>query len=217
MMNIESSETVLDGMIQALIALEQQQSYNIKNFLFSDGIDLYAYRRSSATDIYYFDAANDPGIPPDLSDSNHRVIMSTPPSEGLVSELPWVELADRTLLIFKGDGSTEIHEDFLTTSLEHDSNKPEAAQLKHAFPNPFNNRTSIPFVADESGSFTLNIFNLRGQLVFAETNSVNVRGKFDFKWSGLDSYGNELTSGSYIYQIRSSSENISTGKLLMLK
>ena len=217
MMNIESSETVLDGIIQALISLEQQQSYNIKNFLFSDGTDLYAYRRSSASDIYYFDATNDSDIPPHLSDTNHRVIMSTPPSSGLVSELPWVELPDRTLLIFRADGSTEIHEGFLATNLNHNSNKPDLAELNHAYPNPFNNRTSIPFQVDESGSYTLHIFSSRGQLVFSETNSINVRGGFNFGWSGFDSQGNELSSGSYFYQIKSGSKNISAGKLMMLK
>ena len=212
-MNIESSETVLDGIIQALNLLEQQQPYNIKNFLFSDGHDLYAYRRSPASDIYYFDASNDPN----LSNSNHRVIMSTPPPQGLISEMPWVELSDRTLLIFKADGSTEIYEGFLTTELKYESAIPEQITLSPAYPNPFNNSTVIPLRVDNSGVYTLNVFNSLGQLVYSKARPLNQRGDYNFLWSGHNKQGHELTSGSYFFQIKNGAENIATGKLLMLK
>ncbi|MCF7827261.1 MAG: class II glutamine amidotransferase [Candidatus Marinimicrobia bacterium] len=215
--NIESSGSTLEGMIQALIVLEQQQPYHIKNFLFSDGYDLFAYRRSSASDIYYFDASNDPNIPPHLSGSNHRVIMSTPPSDGLTSELPWMELADRSLLIFRGDGSTEIHEGFLTTELKNEALRPAACTLSQAYPNPFNASTIIPVNVTESGLYHLNIFNSRGQKVFSESRVINARGMYLFKWTGQNSHGDELSSGSYIYQIKNSEGRFSAGKLLMLK
>ena len=185
--------------------------------MFSDELDLYAYRRSSASDIYYFDASNDPTIPPHLSNSNHRAIMSTPPPEGLVAELPWLELADRTLLIFRADGSTELHSGFLTTDIKHETNIPEQVSMSLAYPNPFNNSTIIPLRVDESGAYTLGIFNSRGQLVFSETRTVNIGGKYNFLWSGRNGQGKELTSGSYFFQIKNESGNISTGKLLMLK
>ncbi|MBT3228712.1 MAG: T9SS type A sorting domain-containing protein [Candidatus Marinimicrobia bacterium] len=216
-MNIESSETITDGIIQALIILEEQQPINIKNFMLSDGHDLYAYRRSSASDIYYFDASNDPTIPPHLSNSNHRAIMSTPPPDGLVSELPWLELADRTLLIFRADGSTELQSGFLTTDLKQETYIPQQVSLSLAYPNPFNNSTVIPLNVDKSGVYTLRIFNSRGQLVFSKTKTVNIRGEYSFQWSGRNEQGNELTSGSYFFQIKNESGNISTGKLLMLK
>lgn len=217
MLNIESSETVVDGIIQALMVLEAQQPYNVKNFLLSDGDDLFAYRRSSASDIYYFDASNDPNIPTHLSDSNHRVIMSTPPPDGLVSELPWVELPDRNILIFRGDGSTEIYEGFLTNALNNESHIPEQFKLGLAYPNPFNNSTIIPIRIYVSGEYILNIFNSRGQLVFSKSDSFHDRGDHKFQWSGRDSQGNELNSGSYFFQIRNGSEAFSTGKLLLLK
>jgi len=215
--NIESSGSTLEGMIQALIILEQQQPLNIKNFLFSDGYDLFAYRRSSASDIYYFDASNDPNIPPYLPGSNHRGIMSTPPPNGLVSELPWVELADRSLLIFKGDGSTEIHSGLLTTELKNDFLKPEASTLRRAYPNPFNHSTIIAGRITDPGVYHLDIVNSRGQIVWSKSTELNAGGNYHFMWLGRDSQGNQLTSGCYIYQIKNGTENISAGKLLMLK
>ncbi len=216
-MNIESSETMVAGIMQALNVLEEQQPYNIKNFLFSDGSDLIAYRRSLASDIYYFDALNDPDIPPHLSGSNHRAIMSTPPPNGLVSELPWVELEDRSLLVFREDGSTEIHAGFLgTESFNHD-HKPEQIALTKAYPNPFNNRIVIPIGVEESGYYTLNIFDTRGRLVYSDSKSLGNAGDYLFEWSGQDIQGIDLDSGTYVYQISTGSDDITAGKMLLLK
>ena len=215
--NIEDSGSVLEGIREALIILEEQQPFQLKNFLFSDGTDLYAYRRSSMSDIHYFDASQAIDLPPHLSNSNHRVVMSTPPSGGTVSELPWIELPDRNLLIFRGDGSTEIHADFLTNELVRDDFKPEQPVLTLAYPNPFNNSTVIPLYANESGTYTLDVFNMRGQLVFSQKHWVSERGVYNFPWSGQDQGGTTLNSGNYFFQIRSNAENVSTGKLLLLK
>ena len=215
--NIEDAGSVFEGIRQALIVLEDQQPFQLKNFLLSDGSDLYAYRRSSMSDIHYFDASQATNLPPHLSDSNHRVVMSTPPSGGAVSELPWIELPDRNLLIFRGDGSTEIHTDFLTTELAGDDIKPEQFMVNQAYPNPFNNSTIIPLHPNESGTYTLDVFNMRGQLVFSEANWVNAGSVYNFLWSGQDHGGNDLHSGNYFFQIRSGSEYVSRGKLLLLK
>ncbi|MBT4481687.1 MAG: T9SS type A sorting domain-containing protein [Candidatus Marinimicrobia bacterium] len=215
--NIENSDSVLEGIQQALIVLEDQQPYQLKNFLFSDGSDLYAYRRSLMTDIHYFDASQNDSLPPHLSDSNHRVVMSTPPTDGAASELPWIELPDRSLLIFKADGSTEIHGNFIPTGFVADAPKPDQNRLTLAYPNPFNSSTTIPVHAYGSGAYTLQVFNTRGQVVFAETNWINDGGVYNFMWSGMDDAGNDLTSGSFFFQISTGSELVSSGKLLLLK
>ncbi|MBT4033696.1 MAG: T9SS type A sorting domain-containing protein [Candidatus Marinimicrobia bacterium] len=215
--NIEELNSVLEGIQQALIVLEDQQPWQLKNFLFSDGTDLYAYRRSLMSDIHYFDASQNNNLPPHLSESNHRVVMSTPPTDGAVSELPWIELPDRNLLIFRGDGSTEIHAGFIPTGLIADTPIPGQYRLSRAYPNPFNNSTTIPVQANESGYYSIHIFNLKGQMIFAETNWVNDGSVHNFLWSGLDGEGNELPSGSFFFQISSCSENVSRGKLLLLK
>ena len=215
--NIEASESVIEGIRQALITLEDQQPFQLKNFLFSDGSDLYAYRRSLMSDIHYFDASQGVDLPPHLPGSNHRVVMSTPPSGGSVAELPWIELQDRNLLIFRGDGSTEIHANFATTGVISADQKPDKNRINLAYPNPFNNRTIIPLYANESGTYTLDVFNMRGRIVFSETNWVNAGGVYNYLWSGRDDRGNDLNSGSYFFQIRSGAENVSSGKLLLLK
>lgn len=217
MKNIEETESVLEGIQQALIVLEDQQPFQLKNFLLSDGTDLYAYRRSSMNDIHYFDASQSEGLPPYLSNSNHRVIMSTPPTGGSAAELPWIELPDRNLLIFRGDGSTEIHADFLTTQIVKDDIKPGHASVRQAYPNPFNNSTIIPLQAYIAGSYTIDVFTIQGQLVFSETQWVNDGSEYDFLWSGQAQNGTELFSGSYFYQFRWGTKPIASGKLLLLK
>ena len=215
--NIEMSGSILDGIQAALVVLEDQQPFQIKNFLFSDGTDLYGYRRSSLPDIHYFDTQDNSNVPVHLTDSNHRVIMSTPPTSGAITNLPWLELEDRSLLVFRGDGSTEIHNEFLTLGLGERTKLPEDIQVSLAFPNPFNNQTSIPFVATTSGIHTLEVFSATGQRVFSESTDLTRGTLHGFKWNGHNSGGLELTSGSYFFRIQTESKLRTSGKLLLLK
>lgn len=215
--NIQETGSVLDGIQQALVVLEEQQPFQLKNFLFSDGRDLYGYRRSSLPDIHYFDASNAEDLPPYLSGSNHRVIMSTPPSDGTSSDLPWIELPDRTLLVFREDGSTELFEDFLTMDIDIAANQPERAGLNLAYPNPFNASTLIPLQTFEHGYYKLNIYNPRGQRVYSDGKLLNEGVSYRFVWTGQDLTGNPLDSGSYFFRVTHGSKLISAGKLLLLK
>lgn len=215
--NIEMAGSVLDGIQAALIVLEDQQPFQIKNFLFSDGTDLYGYRRSSLPDIHYFDTMDNSNVPVHLTDSNHRVIMSTPPTSGAITNLPWVELADHSLLVFKGDGSTEIYDEFLTLDLGDPVKHPEHLELSLAFPNPFNNQTTIPFTATHNGVYTLEVINSRGQRVFSITKDLSRGTHHGFQWNGCNDSGQDLTSGSYFFRIQSASKLLTGGKLLLLK
>lgn len=215
--NIEESGNIFQGIQQAMIILEEQQPFMLKNFLFSDGHDLYGYRRSSLSDIHYFDATDEANIPQYLSGSNHSAIMSTPPSEGEASNLPWIELPDRALVIITANGSTEVFENFLLTGIEDRQQTPVHAKLSPAYPNPFNQGTVIPIMAGRSGYYSLKIYNALGNRVF-ESGKDLIRGTdHDFLWSGCDQHGNVLPSGSYFYQVSNAVEQLGAGKLLLLK
>ncbi|NQV29801.1 MAG: class II glutamine amidotransferase [Candidatus Marinimicrobia bacterium] len=214
--NVEASGSMLEGITQALRSLEEQQPYNIKNFLLSDGQDLYAYRRSPAKDIHYFDGSNGGELPWYLQNSNHRAIMSTPPPSGLLSTIPWVELEDRQLLILKADGSSELHQPLRQNESEEPDNFPEEPWLSKAYPNPFNGITIIPVLFKREGLYNMTIFDSYGKQVFKTLTEHYQLGKNDFSWSGQDDYGNALPSGCYFYKI-GGSQLIATGKLLYLK
>jgi|SRR5690554_3580259 len=72
-------------------------------------------------------------------------------------------------------------------------------QLFGSYPNPFNPSTTISFSVAEPQVVTINIYNLKGQLVRKvldeKVNEVNV--KHNIVWNGEDSRGRSVTSGIY--------------------
>ena len=209
--NIQLQGDVHNGLVQALLILEDELPHQLKNFLFSDGIDLYAYRSSPAQDIHYFEL----NALEDGSAINHRAIMSTPPSSGSAADLPWLPLANHILLIFKADGGTEFED---ITQAENripvlpDQPRPSAT----AYPNPFNGMTAIRLDHAEPGLYTLEIYALDGQPLFRGSADVGKSGNYEFFWDGSDLKRRSLSSAQYIYRIRGSGSQI-TGKLLYLK
>ena len=77
-------------------------------------------------------------------------------------------------------------------------NRPEDFRLGKAYPNPFNARISIPYTVPGTGSFKIDIFDLRGRLVQSETisSSRSVRGVYH--WDGTNKSGKDCSSGMYV-------------------
>jgi FlgD Ig-like domain/Chlamydia polymorphic membrane protein (Chlamydia_PMP) repeat len=83
-------------------------------------------------------------------------------------------------------------------------------------PNPFNPSTAICFELDDESEISLNIYNIKGQLVRNLVNETYRPGEYQVVWDGHDSLGNVSSSGVYFYQMKCGSDVIS-GKMLMLK
>ena len=88
---------------------------------------------------------------------------------------------------------------------------PEVATLSQNYPNPFNPSTQISFTLPEAGFTSLDVFNIRGELVKTIHN----------EWMAAGSYthlmvGSELPSGVYVYSLRSGSTQINK-KMTLLK
>lgn len=84
-------------------------------------------------------------------------------------------------------------------------------------PNPFNPETTIQFVlADNRTPVTLNIYNLKGQLIRHLVSETLPAGKHSFVWNGLDETGKEVSSGVYFYRLCTPSYQ-QTRKMLLSK
>ena len=72
-------------------------------------------------------------------------------------------------------------------------------QLFANYPNPFNPSTTISFSVAEPQVVTINVYNLRGQLIKKvfdmKVNEINV--KHNVVWNGQDSKGRSVASGIY--------------------
>jgi len=75
-------------------------------------------------------------------------------------------------------------------------------------PNPFNPSTNIKFIINETtNSYTLNIYNLKGQLVKTLVKGNLEKGTHNIVWDGTDSNGNNVSSGIYLYSLSNGKSN----------
>ncbi|MDA3814149.1 MAG: T9SS type A sorting domain-containing protein [Candidatus Cloacimonetes bacterium] len=89
-------------------------------------------------------------------------------------------------------------------------------ELKGNYPNPFNPITNITYSIKEAGNVTLEIYNLRGQLVKTLVNKVNGVGNFTAIWNGTDNSDKPVSSGVYFYKMKSGNYT-STKKMILMK
>ena len=87
-------------------------------------------------------------------------------------------------------------------------NKPRFVKkfnLLNNYPNPFNNQTIISANIDKPAKINLQIFDILGREVFNKNKEISSAGKITFRWNGLNSLGDELSSGIYFYRITANS------------
>ncbi len=91
-----------------------------------------------------------------------------------------------------------------------------ATELKSNYPNPFNPETNIAFSMKEAGAVTLEVYNVKGQLVRTLINDVKAAGNHTVVWNGKDNNGRSVSSGIYYYKMNTGKYS-STKKMIMMK
>ena len=79
---------------------------------------------------------------------------------------------------------------------------PEGYSLAHNYPNPFNPSTQIEYSLPEETLVSLEIYNIRGQLIRSLVAEVQGAGVRTIHWDGKDESGADLASGVYFCAIR---------------
>ncbi len=99
---------------------------------------------------------------------------------------------------------------------------PESYALHQNYPNPFNPVTNIKFDIPELSSVKLEVFNILGQRVITLVDGLEEAGYKKVVWDGQSSAGVPISSGIYIYRLRTTGK--ATGesftkcrKMLLLK
>ncbi|MBN2460731.1 MAG: T9SS type A sorting domain-containing protein [Candidatus Cloacimonetes bacterium] len=83
-------------------------------------------------------------------------------------------------------------------------------------PNPFNPETTINFELLRDAAVKLDIYNLRGQHVFRLGDENLPRGHHHYIWNGNDKSGNNVSSGIYLYRLKTGRQE-SIRKMLYIK
>lgn len=99
--------------------------------------------------------------------------------------------------------------------------QPTTFALLQNFPNPFNPETWIPFHLAKDADVTIRIFDIRGQEIRTIHLGQKPAGYYDTKgkavlWDGRDSYGQEISSGIYFYNLTAGKFH-ATRKLTIIK
>lgn len=89
--------------------------------------------------------------------------------------------------------------------------------LSQNYPNPFNPETNIHYGLPEAAEVSLQIFNIRGQLVRALVDEFKPAGFYTIRWDGKDATGISVPSGPYFYRIQAGDKFVMTNKMTLLK
>lgn len=87
--------------------------------------------------------------------------------------------------------------------------------LNQCYPNPFNPATTINYSLPKAGYVKLTVYDIQGTEVATLVNENQNAGFYTYVWEALNSKGQELPSGMYLYQIQSGSFKQSRKMLLL--
>ncbi len=130
-----------------------------------------------------------------------KLIYLAVPFETIYPESKRIELMSKVFDFFEGKISDIVAE----------GNAPVNYSLQQNYPNPFNPSTTIAFSIAESGLVTLRVYDLLGQKVATVLNRKLSQAKYQVQFDGSN-----LSSGTYIYELRAN-DRILRKRMLLIK
>ena len=91
-----------------------------------------------------------------------------------------------------------------------------ATELFNNYPNPFNPETTIRYSVKETSPITIEVYNLKGQLVRTLVNEIKTAGNYSVVWNGRDNNNQPVSSGVYFYKMNAGKYS-STKKMILMK
>ena len=88
--------------------------------------------------------------------------------------------------------------------------------LSNNYPNPFNPTTNIAYSIKDADIVTLEVYNIKGQLVKTLVNETKETGEYTATWNGTDNANKSVSSGVYFYKMKSGNYT-STKKMILMK
>jgi len=88
--------------------------------------------------------------------------------------------------------------------------------LNANFPNPFNPETTISYSVKEALPVSIEIYNVKGQLVKTLINETKAAGTHTVVWNGSDNNNRPVSSGVYYYKMNAGKYS-STKKMILMK
>lgn len=92
----------------------------------------------------------------------------------------------------------------------------ETSEAVVAYPNPFSGSTNVEFAVAQDGFYTVNIFDMSGNVVGTLYNGDLKAGNVSFEWNGTDAQGSDVATGTYIFRV-SGNGDVFSGKVSVVK
>ncbi|MCF7912085.1 MAG: T9SS type A sorting domain-containing protein [Candidatus Cloacimonetes bacterium] len=122
----------------------------------------------------------------------------------------WLGISDETASSFRVDLEP-------LEGIDGDNEVLSGISLEGNYPNPFNPSTTIKFKAGYiPAKISMAVFNVKGQKVRQLINNELLGGEHSVTWDGKNDSGKSVTSGVYLFQLKTDSEII-THKALLLE
>ena len=112
-------------------------------------------------------------------------------------------------------------ERFKSISLPSSTNKksafiPTEHVVARNYPNPFNPFTFIEYSLPNSGYVYLEIFNIEGKRIKILQSGFQMAGTYKMRWDGTHESGEPVSSGIYLYRLRTHSTDVA-GRMLLIR
>ena len=134
-----------------------------------------------------------------------------------IPKIVWVD-SDGNENLLVGDIPGWSNNELFYVSLKLDSNPliPRDYSLSQNYPNPFNPSTTISFSLPSDNHTILNIYDISGKLINTLLDKNMKTGYHNISWDGKDLYGQEVSTGAYVYTLSTNDISLS-GKMILLK
>ena len=106
--------------------------------------------------------------------------------------------------------------DLSTLDVAGESGLPKEFDLLQNYPNPFNPTTLIRVALPNSDHVTCTIFDIQGREVRTLVNTQMQAGYHDLIWDSRNQSGQKVTSGVYVYQVKTS-KNLTSKKMILMR
>ncbi len=121
---------------------------------------------------------------------------------------------DGTYSNYSNTGSFKVGDK--ATAVGNESVIPKEFSVSQNYPNPFNPITVINYALPKSALVSIKIYNMLGQEVKTLVNSEKSAGTYSVQWGGDNNYGQQVSSGTYIYRVIAG-EYSRTLKMILVK
>ncbi len=122
------------------------------------------------------------------------------------------------LKIVRSNNSFELYGPIVISIIKNEDivNPNQMKSCLSVYPNPFVPETTIFIDVPKATLISLNIYNVKGQLIKQLINESKAKGQYAVKWSGTDDNGLKVASGLYLCRYSYQGKN-ATSKIILLK